>query len=69
MNYLTSEHVKSLQQSRYIKIETEVDKLIQHKNRCKDAAQASEMLGLEQKKQNDEFYARYCKEEEVFEKN
>ena len=69
INYLTSEHVKCLQQSRYIKIETEVDKLMKHKNRCKNAAHACELLGLEQWRHNSEFYARYCKEEEVFEKN
>ena len=48
INYLTSEHTKDLQQSRYIKIENDVDKIWKHNDRAKEASSNREILhGIE----------------------
>lgn len=37
INYLTSEHVQSLQQSEYIKLENDVNRIMAHNSRAKTA--------------------------------
>ena len=46
INYLTSEHAKSLQQSKYIKFENDVQRILEHKQRMRQAQDNKDNLGM-----------------------
>lgn len=70
VNYLASAHHKSLQHSPYIKYESDTDQIIKHTNMLKKASINRENLGINhQQDKKMEMFLRYCKEEEVIQKN
>ena len=69
INYLASEHVMSLQQSQYIKFENDVNRIMKHDNLVRKAQTNREILGISREFQRQRLLTRYCKEEEVVEKN
>ena len=69
INYLTSEHVKCLQQSKYIKFENDVQRILEHKERMRQAQENKENLGMVNDSKKSKMYLRYCKEDEVLNRN
>lgn len=69
MNYLASEHAKDLQQSQYIKIETNAKNLMKRILRSQQALVKREALGINDAFKNRQLFARFCKEKEVYNKN
>ena len=68
IDYLGSEHVKSLQQSQYIKFENDVARIMEHSDRCKSASITRESMGINTDKKQ-KMFLRFCKEDEVVNKN
>lgn len=69
INYQASEHIMCLQQSKYIKFENKVARVIEHKERQRQAQANKENMGMNQEIKKYRMFLRYCKEDEVVEKN
>lgn len=69
INYLASEHAQCLQQSQYIKFENDVGRIMEHDGRFRRAQITRANLGISQEFQRQKLLTRYCKEQEVVEKN
>ena len=69
VNYLASEHVRSLQQSPYIKIENDIKHVMKHSQHLKKATKNREELGITEDYNSKNMMLRFIQEDEVTQKN